>query len=47
MTELKSELVEQIHQKFSGLTIEDAKKIIFQVTNSMVADLKVRKKNNF
>lgn len=33
--------MEQIHKKFDGLSIEDAKQIIFEVTNELVIDLKV------
>lgn len=37
---LSAELVEQINNKFVGISIEDAKKIIFEVTNELVDDLK-------
>jgi hypothetical protein len=39
--QLNQEIIEQITKKFEGISIEDAKKIIFQVTNEIVADLKV------
>ncbi|CAF0817967.1 unnamed protein product [Brachionus calyciflorus] len=38
--ELPDEVVEQIHDKFEGLTLDDAKKIIFEVTNELVNELK-------
>lgn len=43
--EIKQELIDQISEKFSGLSIEDARKIIFEVTNEMVTDLKSDMKN--
>ena len=41
--QLNEEVITQIHQKFQGLSIEDAKKIIFEVTSELVNDLKVKK----
>lgn len=38
---LPDELIEQIRDKFDGLSLEDAKKIILEVTNDVIADLKV------
>ena len=40
--QLSEEVVAQIHDKFSRLSIEDAKRIIFEVTNELVNELKVR-----
>jgi len=45
--QLSDEVVAQIHDKFSRLNIEDAKRIIFEVTNELVSELKVRRKSLF
>jgi hypothetical protein len=39
--QLNEEVIQEIHEKFSDLSIEDAKKIIFEVTNELITDLKV------
>ena len=39
--ELKQEVIDQIHSRFEGVSIEDAKQIIFEVTNEIITDLKV------
>lgn len=38
---MNTEIETQIKTMFDGLSLEDAKKIIFEVTTEMVADLKV------
>jgi hypothetical protein len=38
--EITREVVEEINTKFSDVTLEDAQKIIFEVTNELIADLK-------
>ena len=35
------QIAEQITKKFEGISIEDAKKIIYEVTNEMISELKV------
>ena len=42
LPELSKEVQEKLTTMFDGLSIDDAKKIIFEVTQEMVADLKVR-----
>jgi hypothetical protein len=42
--DLKPEVIEQIHAKFEGLSIDEAKQVIFEVTNDLIADLKVSNK---
>lgn len=32
--------MEEIHSKFEGLSLDEAKKIIFEVTNELITDLK-------
>jgi hypothetical protein len=41
---IEEDVVAQIKEKFSGISIEDAKKIIFEVTNELVNDLKAEMK---
>lgn len=43
--EMNQELIDQIHSKFNNLTVEDARKIILEVTNDLVTDLKSDMKN--
>jgi hypothetical protein len=43
--DLKQEVIDQIHSKFQGLSIEEAKQVIFEVTNEIIADLKADMKN--
>lgn len=43
--DLKPEVIEQIHAKFEGLSIDEAKQVIFEVTNDLIADLKIDMKN--
>lgn len=38
---LSEEIQAEIHDKFEGLGLDEAKKIIFEVTNELVAELKV------
>ena len=42
--QLSDEVVAQIHDKFSGITIDEAKRVIFDVTNELVNELKVSTK---
>ncbi len=44
---LSDEVVAQIHDKFSGITIDEAKRVIFDVTNELVNELKVSAKTTF
>ncbi len=39
--QLNQDVIEQITKKFDGISIEDAKKIIYQVTHELIVDLKV------
>jgi hypothetical protein len=39
--EITNEVIEEIHKKFIGVAIEDAKKIILEITTELVTDLKV------
>lgn len=39
--QVPDKVIEQIHSKFDGLSLEEAKRIIFEVTNELVTDLKV------
>lgn len=39
--EITQEVIDQIHKKFSGVSIEDARKIILEITSDMVTELKV------
>ncbi len=39
--EITNEVIEEIHKKFTGVAIDDAKKIILEITTELVTDLKV------
>lgn len=43
--EITNEVIDQIHQKFNGISIEDARKIILETTNELVTDLKTDMRN--
>ena len=36
------ELVDELQKRFEGISVEDAKRIILEVTNDLLADLKVK-----
>ena len=38
--DLTQEVIDKIQEKFSGLSIDDARKIIVEITNELVTDLK-------
>ena len=43
--EISNEVIDQIHKKFSAISIEDARRIILETTNELVSDLKTDMRN--
>lgn len=40
---LTDEVIDEIQSRFAGISIDEARKIIFEVTNELVTELKVTK----
>ncbi len=39
--EVNTEALNELHKRFEGISLDDAKRIILEVTNDLLADLKV------